>query len=138
MLTVVPKGQDDYDRLRPLSYPQTDCFIMMYDVACPESFVRLEEKFFPEIKQHCPEASVMLVANKSDLREAENDFDFVPTEDGADLAAREGAFFFTEFSAKDFTNLKEVYEVALCLSLLKQEDMLPGHQSKRGEGCSLQ
>lgn len=31
-------GQEDYDRLRPLSYPQTDVFLICFSVVSPPSF----------------------------------------------------------------------------------------------------
>lgn len=35
-------GQEDYDRLRPLSYPQTDVFIVCYDIARKSSFANIK------------------------------------------------------------------------------------------------
>jgi len=32
-------GQEDYDRLRPLSYPQTDCFLVCFSIISPYSYV---------------------------------------------------------------------------------------------------
>ena len=31
-------GQEDYDRLRPLSYPQTDVFLICFSVVSPPSY----------------------------------------------------------------------------------------------------
>ena len=31
-------GQEDYDRLRPLSYPDTDVILICYDMSNPDSF----------------------------------------------------------------------------------------------------
>merc|ERR1711916_413852 len=31
-------GQEDYDRLRPLSYPQTDVFLICFAVGSPSSY----------------------------------------------------------------------------------------------------
>lgn len=54
-------GQEDYDRLRPLSYPQTDVFLICYSVASPSSFENVTSKWYPEIKHHCPDAPIILV-----------------------------------------------------------------------------
>jgi len=37
-------GQEDYDRLRPLSYPQTDVFLVCCSVVSPASFENVKEK----------------------------------------------------------------------------------------------
>ena len=37
-------GQEDYDRLRPLSYPQTDVFLVCFSVISPASFENVKEK----------------------------------------------------------------------------------------------
>ena len=39
-------GQEDYDRLRPLSYPQTDVFLVCFSVVSPSSFENVREKVF--------------------------------------------------------------------------------------------
>ena len=39
-----PPGQEDYDRLRPLSYPQTDVFLVCFSVVSPASFENVKEK----------------------------------------------------------------------------------------------
>ncbi|VFV41847.1 cdc42_macfa ame: full=cell division control protein [Lynx pardinus] len=41
-------GQEDYDRLRPLSYPQTDVFLVCFSVVSPFSFGNVKEKWVPE------------------------------------------------------------------------------------------
>ena len=37
-------GQEDYDRLRPLSYPQTDVFLICFSVVSPPSFENVKAK----------------------------------------------------------------------------------------------
>uniref|UniRef100_A0A1I7SBB6 Ras-related C3 botulinum toxin substrate 1 n=2 Tax=Bursaphelenchus xylophilus TaxID=6326 RepID=A0A1I7SBB6_BURXY len=62
-------GQEDYDRLRPLSYPQTDVFILCYSVVAPISLTNITSKWVPEIRNYCPEAPIVLVGTKVDLRD---------------------------------------------------------------------
>ncbi len=37
-------GQEDYDRLRPLSYPQTDVFLICFSLVSPPSFENVRGK----------------------------------------------------------------------------------------------
>lgn len=41
-------GQEDYDRLRPLSYPQTDVFLICFSIVSPPSFDNVKAKVRPE------------------------------------------------------------------------------------------
>lgn len=54
-------GQEDYDRLRPLSYPQTDVFVLAFAKYLPQSFENIYEKWCPEIHHHCPGVPMVLV-----------------------------------------------------------------------------
>ena len=46
-------GQEDYDRLRPLSYPQTDIFLIGFSTVSTTSFANVKEKWVPEVRHHC-------------------------------------------------------------------------------------
>jgi GTPase SAR1 family protein len=43
-------GQEDYDRLRPLSYPQTDVFLICFSLVSPPSYENVRTKVTPR----CP------------------------------------------------------------------------------------
>lgn len=59
-------GQEDYDRLRPLSYPQTDVFVLCFSVVSPSSFKNVTNKWLPEIRHHCPDTPIILCGNDDD------------------------------------------------------------------------
>ena len=63
-------GQEDYVRLRPLSYPETDVFVVCFDVASRSSFQSVSEIWVPEVRHFVPEAVVLLLGTKTDLRSA--------------------------------------------------------------------
>lgn len=66
---LVLTGQEDYDRLRPLSYPQTDVFLVCFSVTSPASFENVKEKWFPEVRHHCPGVPCLIVGTQIDLRD---------------------------------------------------------------------
>jgi len=57
-------GQEDYDRLRPLSYPDTDVILMCFSIDSPDSLENIPEKWTPEVKHFCPSVPIILVGNK--------------------------------------------------------------------------
>ena len=65
-------GQEDYDRLRPLSYPQTDVFLVAFSLISRASFENTKQKWWPELKHHCPGVPTILVGTKLDLRSDAN------------------------------------------------------------------
>lgn len=42
-------GQEDYDRLRPLSYPDTDVILMCFSIDSPDSLENIPEKWNDEV-----------------------------------------------------------------------------------------
>ncbi|CAO2589628.1 Cell division control protein 42 homolog [Lemmus lemmus] len=58
-------GQEDYDRLRPLSYPQTDVFLVCFSVVSPSSFENVKEK----VSQTLFPTPFLLVGTQIDLRD---------------------------------------------------------------------
>lgn len=65
-------GQEDYDRLRPLSYPDTHVILMCFSIDSPDSLENIPEKWTPEVRHFCPNVPIILVGNKKDLRNDPN------------------------------------------------------------------
>ena len=111
-------GQDDYDRLRPLSYPQTDCYILLFSIDSPASFVNVEHKWHPEITHHSPDTPFIIVGNKLDLRDnkhtiellAERKIEPVSYKQGKALADKLKAAAYVECSALTQKGLKDVFD----------------------------
>lgn len=121
-------GQEDYDRLRPLSYPDTDVILMCFSVDSPDSLENIPEKWVPEVKHFCPNVPIILVGNKKDLRNDESvklelsrlKLEPVKPEEGRAMAARIGAYDYLECSAKIKEGIWEVFEAATRASLQKR------------------
>ena len=47
-------GQEDYDRLRPLSYPDTDVILLCFAINNKDSLENVCEKWKPEVGHFCP------------------------------------------------------------------------------------
>ena len=113
-------GQEDYDRLRPLSYPDTDCFLVCFSITSPSSFEDVREKWLPEIKHNCPATPFLIVGLQADLRHDMRTIEGlkkyklspVPTEAGIALAEEVGAYKYVECSAKTQIGLKNVFDQA--------------------------
>ncbi|EYB95053.1 hypothetical protein Y032_0164g3537 [Ancylostoma ceylanicum] len=101
-------GQEDYDRLRPLSYPDTDVILMCFSIDSPDSLENIPEKWTPEVRHFCPNVPIILVGNKKDLRNdpqtvrelAKMKQEPVRPEQGRAIAEQIGAFAYLECSAK--------------------------------------
>ena len=61
-------GGEDYWRLRPLSYPDTDIFLICFDIGKEASLENVRSYWEPEIRRHMPDTPWLLVGTKSDLR----------------------------------------------------------------------
>eukprot|EP01084_Bolivina_argentea_P299042 515445_1 len=120
-------GQEDYDRLRPLAYPQTSVFIIAYDIARKTSFDNINAKWIPEIKHHCPNTPFLLIGMKSDLKERRQ----VSYSDAIALCKELNGYKAMECSALKQTNLKNVFDEAMRCALSKNK------QTKRKSICDI-
>jgi len=73
-------GQEEFARLRSLSYDNTDCVMLCFSVDSPDSFENVESKWLAEIQQINPKPKVVLVALKCDLRQADEEAEEGQTE----------------------------------------------------------
>ena len=62
-------GQEDYDRIRPLSYPNTDVFLLCISLARPVSLMNARHRWVPELRHHAPDVPFVLVGTKQDIRD---------------------------------------------------------------------
>jgi len=118
-------GQEDFDRLRPLSYPDTDVILMCFSIDSPDSLDNITDKWNPEVRHFCPRVPVVLVGNKKDLRNDERTkaelakFKKTPVklEQGKEVAATIKAAAYLECSAKNTDGVREVFELATRVAL---------------------
>jgi len=114
-------GSEEYDTLRPLSYPGTDVFLICFSLFSPESFENVTKKWYKEITEHAPDTPIILVGTKLDLRgksEAiqslkENNQEPISSEKGEGLAKKIGAKKYLECSALTQEGLAKVFEEAV-------------------------
>jgi len=127
-------GQEDYDRLRPLSYPQTDVFLVCFSIISRSSFENVKSKWIPEIKHHVPEAPFLLVGTKMDLRMDQEVLAKVgqpiSKDQGVQLAKELGARNYVECSALTQDGLKNVFDEAIRAALHKDN-------KKKNKGCMI-
>ena len=134
-------GQEDYDRLRPLSYPKTDVFIVCYSIMHNCSLDNARNKWLPEIRYHCPKVPFMLVGMKSDLRGCPRAMEQLRSKGHslvdpahAEKTGKElGAARVMECSAKTQHGLKDVFDEAVKVVL--SDRAKPSRKQKKG--CTL-
>ena len=61
-------GQESFDQLRPVAYPQTDIFLVCFSVVYPSSLQNVQKLWINEIRKYCPHTPLLLVGTKCDLR----------------------------------------------------------------------
>lgn len=119
-------GQEDYDRLRPLSYPDSNVVLICFSIDLPDSLENVQEKWIAEVLHFCQGVPIILVGCKVDLRDdnmtletlRESGQQPVTSQDGQNVADQIGAAGYYECSAKTGYGVREVFEAATRASLM--------------------
>jgi len=130
-------GQEEYDRLRPLSYANANVFLICFSLVNPVSFENVSAKWYPEVMHFCPEVPQILVGTKLDARSDQGLLEKlksqgqkpVTTEQGQELARKIKAVKYMECSAKTSEGLKAVFDEAIKAVLF---------QKRKKKKCILQ
>jgi len=137
-------GQEDYERLRPLSYNNAHVILVGFAVNAPDSLDNVPTKWFDELNRLCPGTPIVLVGLKSDLRqdpEAMEDMRrkslrFVESATAEQVARQIGAKRYIECSALTGSNVDKVFEVATRAALLVR-DPSQGEEIHDGKCCTI-
>ncbi|XP_028362194.2 rho-related GTP-binding protein RhoJ [Phyllostomus discolor] len=114
-------GQEDYNQLRPLSYPNTDVFLICFSVVNPASYHNVQEEWVPELKDCMPHVPYVLIGTQIDLRDDPKTLARLlymkekplTYEHGVKLAKAIGAQCYLECSALTQKGLKAVFDEAI-------------------------
>ena len=129
-------GQETYDQLRPLSYPDTDIFLICYSCVDRNSFNNVE-KWYKELNQYWEDPSrpvpLFLVGTKKDLisdpatlaRLNDNQETVVTMEEAEAMAQKLNAGACMQCSAKTQEGLKPVFDRAVNFVLEQRTEEAP-------------
>eukprot|EP00761_Pharyngomonas_kirbyi_P007681 gb/GECH01007691.1/.p1 GENE.gb/GECH01007691.1/~~gb/GECH01007691.1/.p1 ORF type:complete len:193 (+),score=50.63 gb/GECH01007691.1/:1-579(+) len=132
-------GQEDYDRLRPLSYPDTHVFLVTFSVVNPASYDNVKSKWYPELQHHAPNVPIILVGTKLDLREdpemlkrlQAKSLNPITKDMGHQLAKEINAVTYCECSARTQEGLKDVFDEAI------KAHLFPKTSSGKKKPCTI-
>jgi len=123
-------GQEDFEQLRPLSYPDTDVFCLCFSIVNRGSFENIPTKWKKELKRHGPKVPVILVGTQSDLLDDHDLLEHlksknrshVTREEGLSMAKKINARKYVSCSAKEKINVEGVFKSAIRTALFKSTD----------------
>ncbi|ORZ03811.1 P-loop containing nucleoside triphosphate hydrolase protein [Syncephalastrum racemosum] len=113
-------GQETFDRLRTLSYPDADVVLIAFSIGDPETLENVREKWIGEVLHYCHGLPYFLVGCKKDLRHDPDTIKElkmqstapVTYEQGLAVSREIGARDYIECSAKQYENISEVFDKA--------------------------
>ena len=116
-------GTVDHDHLRPMAYPQTDVFLLCFDLTSKTSLENIKSKWLHEIDKYIkPRPPMILVGTKLDIRENEKSQDskFISYNTGLEVAKKIKVYSYVECSSKTKSGVDKVFEQVVSAAFLQQ------------------
>ncbi|KAF2083132.1 ras-domain-containing protein [Saccharata proteae CBS 121410] len=117
-------GQEEYDRLRPLSYPETDLLFVCFAIDCPNSLENVLDKWYPEVLHFCPTTPIILCGLKTDLRSKSTCIDLLRTQGLTPVSPKQGQAVadkmnavYMECSSKDNIGVDDIFDAAVTMAV---------------------
>ncbi|KIJ18043.1 hypothetical protein PAXINDRAFT_161593 [Paxillus involutus ATCC 200175] len=132
-------GQEEYERLRPLSYSKSHVILIAFAIDTPDSLENVSVKWIEEVRSICgPTIPILLVGCKADLRPPSNSPDignYVSRVQAEQVASEIGARAYKECSALKIEGVDDVFEAATRASMLMREGVpSSGHHRRKSSG----
>ncbi|KAK7472995.1 Rho GTPase [Stygiomarasmius scandens] len=133
-------GQEEYERLRPMSYSKSHVILIAFALDTPDSLENVETKWIEEVRSICgSNIPVILVGCKADLRPSpdhpntpDNPSPYVTREMGQRVANAIGARAYKECSALKIEGVDDVFETATRASMLMRDGVPSNSQQNTG------
>lgn len=159
-------GQEEFDRLRSLSYSDTHCIMLCFSIDSPDSLENVQTRWVGEIADNCDGVKLVLVALKCDLRNNEDaDIDqpiqqniddsfnpynphqsmnpyqqpkrLISYEEGLAVAKKVGALRYLECSAKKNRGVNEAFSEAARCALNAKPKGAANDNVKQNHSCII-
>ncbi|XP_072966520.1 rac-like GTP-binding protein 2 [Typha angustifolia] len=138
-------GQEDYSRLRPLSYRGADIFVLAFSLISRASYENVLKKWMPELRRFAPNVPIVLVGTKLDLRDDKGyladhpSASTITSAQGEELRKQIGAAAYIECSSKTQQNIKAVFDTAIKVVLQppRRKEIMAKKKTRRSSGCSV-
>ncbi|XP_052346793.1 rho-related GTP-binding protein RhoN-like isoform X1 [Oncorhynchus keta] len=135
-------GSSYYDNVRPLAYPDSDAVLVCFDISRPETLDSVLKKWQGETQEFCPNAKVVLVGCKLDMRTdvgtlrelSKQRLIPITHEQGSGLARQIGAVAYVECTSKVSENsVRDVFHITTLASVRRpHKPQLKRSSSRRG------
>ncbi|KAF8602188.1 hypothetical protein BDV93DRAFT_495024 [Ceratobasidium sp. AG-I] len=135
-------GQEEYERLRPLSYSKAHVILIAFSIDTPDSLENVTVKWIEEVRNICgPQIPVVLVGCKADLRPAGGSSadgrQYVTRQRAQAVAQEIGARVYKECSALNNQGVDDVFEAATRASMIVREAKPEVGEEHSGGCCVL-
>ena len=107
-------GQQEYTRIRTLSYPGTNMFLVVFAVCNRGSFDSVTTKWIPELRHSGPpNTPILLVGTQSDRRGKQQQENEIELAEIQEKVKEIGAIGYVECSSMYGTGLREIFDTAM-------------------------